>query len=252
MLSRSLLRGLPLAVKELKLSVPTPFGRRGLQDPHPATGWCDGRRYSPEGGRVPVVLVHGYGATVSVWSPLQRRLQAAGYGRVVTAGYNATTTDFATVCAGVAELCRAVTMWTGNARVHLVGHSLGGLVARRVAQCVGPAVEVETLVTVATPHRGSHAARLTVGKCARVMRPGCTWLADLQGQPLQQHTSWLNYYSELDLVVPRSSARIHDDRALNVVVQGRGHQGIASSPFFVDHLTAHLVAADARVRQECA
>jgi pimeloyl-ACP methyl ester carboxylesterase len=132
--------------------------------------------------------------------------------------------------------------------IHLVGHSLGGLVARRVAQSGHPAVRVETLVTIATPHRGAHAARLTSGGCARAMRPGSPWLAELEHQRLQEQTLWVNHYSKLDVFVTSPSARIASDRALNVVVPRRGHQGIASSPFLVDHLVGQVVAAERRAR----
>ena len=248
MRARSLLHAVPLAVKELRLPAPTTSawrGRSGEQDVAsaagpPATG-VDARG-------APVVLVHGFGATVGVWSRLRQQLYAEGFSHVVMAGYSATRTDPAAVCAGVAALCQAVGGTTTSSSIHLVGHSLGGLVARRVAQSGLPAVRVETLVTIATPHRGAHAARLTGGGCARAMRPGSPWLAELESLQLQEQTLWLIYYSELDVFVPSSSARIASERAVNVVVPRHGHQGIASSPFVVDHLVAQLTASEARDR----
>ena len=245
---RSLLQAVPLAAKELRLPTPATSrwpGRAGVPDVatvggHPSQGGVD--------GRAPVVLVHGFGATVAVWTRLRQQLYAEGFSHVVMAGYDAARTDPATVCAGVAALCEAVASTAASSGIHVVGHSLGGLVARRVAQSEGTAVRVDTLVTIATPHRGSHVARLTGGGCARAMRPGSSWLAALEEQSLQEQTCWVNYYSELDLVVPRSSARIAAGGALNVVVGGRGHQGIASSPFLVDHLVGQLTASEARGR----
>jgi hypothetical protein len=63
---------------------------------------------------------------------------------------------------------------------------------------------------------------------------------------------WVNYYSELDVFVPSSSARIASDRAATVVVPRHGHQGIAASPFLVEHLVAHLVASDWSARPQAA
>ena len=245
---RSLLHAVPLAVKELRLPAPTTSAwraREGVQDVATAGGPPSPQR---DAQRAPVVLVHGYGATVAVWTRLRQQLYAEGFSHVVMAGYNAARTDPASVCAGVAALCEAVSSAAASSSIHLVGHSLGGLVARRVAQSEDPAVRVDTLVTIATPHRGSHAARLTGGRCARAMRPGSPWLAALDEQCLQDQAWWVNYYSELDVFVPCSSARIAADRALNVVVPRRGHQGIASSPFLVDHLVGQLTASEARDR----
>ncbi len=245
---RSLLHAVPLAVKELRLPVPTSSawrGRAGVQGVATAVG-------APSPGkdarRAPVVLVHGFGATVAVWTRLRQLLYAEGFSHVVMAGYNAAMTDPATVCAGVAALCEAVGGTAASSSIHLIGHSLGGLVARRVAQSEQPAVRVDTLVTIATPHRGSHAARLTGGGCARAMRPGSAWLTALDEQCLPDHTWWVNYYSELDVFVPSSSARIAAGGALNVVVGRRGHQGIASSPFLVEHLVGQLMASETRDR----
>jgi hypothetical protein len=80
------------------------------------------------------------------------------------------------------------------------------------------------------------------------MRPGSPWLAELEHQRLQEQTLWVNCYSELNVFVTSPSARIASDRALNVVVPRRGHQGIASSPFLVDHLVGQVVAAERRAR----
>lgn len=252
MLPRSLLHAVPLAVKELRLPAPTTWGRRGSGDVRDLATPGGAAHPGGDARRAPVVLVHGFGATVAVWTRLQQQLSTEGFTHIVTAGYSATRTDPATVCAGVAALCQAVAGSAGSSGVHLVGHSLGGLVARHVAQSPRPAVAVDTLVTVATPHRGSHVARLTGGDCARAMRPGSRWLAALEHQRLQEQTLWVNYYSELDVFVPCSSARIPSDRALNVVVPRRGHQGIASSPFLVDHLVGQLVASERRARPRAA
>jgi triacylglycerol lipase len=248
----SLLQAVPLAAKELRLAAPTTSawrGRTGLPDVATA-----GVAPSPgrDAGRAPVVLVHGFGATVAVWTRLRQRLYAEGFSVVVMAEYNAARTDPATVCAEVAALCEAVGSTAASSGIHLVGHSLGGLVARWVAQCGHPAVRVDTLATIATPHRGSHAARLTRGGCARAMRPGSAWLGELDSRRLPEETLWVNYYSELDVFVPCSSARIASDRAANVVVPRHGHQGIAASPFLVEHLVAHLVASDWSARPQAA
>jgi len=242
---RSLLHAVPLAVKELSLPAPATSTWRGCAGVRNVVMADGGPSPCGDSRRAPVVLVHGFGATVAVWERLRQRLYAEGFSHVVMAGYSAARTDPATVCAGVAALCQAVGSAFASSGIHLVGHSLGGLVARSVAQSVGESVRVDTLVTIATPHRGSHAARLMGGGCARAMRPGSPWLTALEEQRLQDQTWWVNYYSELDLVVRRSSGRAAGC-GLNVVVGGRGHQGIASSPFLVDHLVGQLTSSEAR------
>ena len=52
-------------------------------------------------------------------------------------------------------LLRTRTLGQRNARVTIIGHSMGGLDARHMIAHLGMADRVEALVTISTPHRGS-------------------------------------------------------------------------------------------------
>lgn len=60
----------------------------------------------------------------------------------------------------------------------LVGHSMGGLVARAYLRRYGE-LRVARLITLGTPHRGSLLAHLGIGRNARQMEPGSVWLREL-------------------------------------------------------------------------
>jgi triacylglycerol lipase len=66
-------------------------------------------------------------------------------------------------------------------RVHLIGHSLGGLDSRYLISRLGVAERVLSLTTVGTPHRGTPFADWGVGRLARCLRP----LFDFAGLPYQ-------------------------------------------------------------------
>src|SRR3989442_7032 len=68
---------------------------------------------------------------------------------------------------------------SGAPRVHLVGHSLGGLVARWYVQESGGAKSVDHCITLGTPHRGTLAAYAGIGEAAVQMRPGSAVLKQL-------------------------------------------------------------------------
>src|SRR3954471_23902451 len=102
----------------------------------------------------PVVLVHGYRSSGAGWCPLARRLHSAGFANVMALHYDA-------LCGGVPELAAALTQVVstslaraGHGQVHLVGHSLGGLLVRYAVQLLGLERLASTAVTVAAPHRG--------------------------------------------------------------------------------------------------
>jgi pimeloyl-ACP methyl ester carboxylesterase len=122
-----------------------------------------------------VLLVHGYGATESVWTPLRHALAGAGFGHIVSVSYNSVLADPAAVTAELTEQGLRAAAAVGAERVHLVGHSLGGLIVR-CALAAGASLSSRTAsaVTIASPYRGAWLARLAPGRFAPLMhRGGC-------------------------------------------------------------------------------
>ena len=76
---------------------------------------------------------------------------------------------------------------SGATQLILVGHSMGGLVARAYLRRHG-AARVKLLVTLGAPHGGSELARFGIGESARQMRPGSAWLAALGAPPVDTLT----------------------------------------------------------------
>ena len=70
---------------------------------------------------------------------------------------------------------------TGQAKVVLVGHSMGGLAARAYLARRG-AARVARLITIASPHHGTALAVMGLGANARQMRRGSEFLATLERQ----------------------------------------------------------------------
>ena len=60
-------------------------GMAALQLPHALRRGCGSTQYVAElNSRCPVLLVHGYAATESVWAPLRGALVEAGFGHVIS------------------------------------------------------------------------------------------------------------------------------------------------------------------------
>ena len=103
-----------------------------------------------------VVLLHGLGRTRRSMTRLAARLAAAGY-PVETLDYPSRHLDLAACAAHLRPAVSAIRRRAG-APVALVGHSLGGLVARHLA-AADPELAAG-LVMLGTPNRGSEAAEL--------------------------------------------------------------------------------------------
>jgi triacylglycerol esterase/lipase EstA (alpha/beta hydrolase family) len=129
----------------------------------------------------------------------------------------------------VAEKILDIAAATGAAQVVLVGHSMGGLVARAYLRKYGGA-KVRRLITIGTPHHGSMHAWLMAGASLAQMRPNNAWLADLNGNvdsadgvPVASIWSWHD-----SMVTPQTSSRI--DWGDNIVLTGIAHNALLDDP----------------------
>ncbi|HVE62568.1 MAG TPA: alpha/beta fold hydrolase [Mycobacteriales bacterium] len=179
-----------------------------------------------EAAGTPIVLVHGWVDNRSIFTVLRRALHRRGFGQVVTMNYNVLTHDVPRAAHRLGALVEQVCDQTGYERVHVVGHSMGGLVARYYVQRLGGDERIHTLATLGTPHRGTRAAHLFVGRALKSLRVGSSVVRELEEPAPHCRTRFLAFWSDLDeLVVPKSSGRIdHPDlNARNVFIRGAGH-----------------------------
>ena len=187
-----------------------------------------------EAAGTPILLVHGMVDNRAIFAVLSRRLRRRGFQRVLTLNYSPTTNDIPAAARRLSAEIEGLVARTGYDRIHLVGHSLGGLIARYYAQRLGGDSRVHTLVTLGAPHAGTLTARLLPAmRLCRQLSPGSELYAELADPATTCRTRFVAYYSDVDqLIVPRSSGRIeHPDLdARNVLVRGAGHMSLPIDP----------------------
>jgi triacylglycerol lipase len=201
-----------------------------------------------EAAGTPILLVHGMVDNRSIFAVLRRGLRRRGFGRVSTMNYSVLTGDVRAAARRLGERVDLLCAETGYERIHVVGHSLGGLVARYYVQRLGGDQRVHTLVTLGTPHAGTHAARLLPQRIGRQLRPGSDVLAELAEPAAGCRTRFLSFWTDLDqLIVPKRSAMLeHPDlRARNVFVGGVGHMSLPINGQVVHEICATLAYLDA-------
>lgn len=149
----------------------------------------------------PVVLVHGIFRTRRDMRRLRAAFEAAG--RRTFAPDLRPCHGSASINELAAKLGAYIEENLGpGGSCDIVGHSMGGLVARTYVQRHGGLARVRRLVTLAAPHHGSLLAWLVPGRGPRDMRPGSEFLRDLA---LDVHTldavRVTSYWTPFDLVV---------------------------------------------------
>jgi pimeloyl-ACP methyl ester carboxylesterase len=196
----------------------------------------------PLAARIPVLLVHGLVDNRSVFSVMNRSLRRRGFTHVCSWNYSPLLTDIARGAADLGAHIERICEQTGHDRVHVVGHSLGGLISRYYVQRQGGDRRVESLVTLGTPHHGSVWAHLAPTPLIRQLRPGSPVIRELD-EPADCSTPVTAIYSDLDqMVVPTSSGRCdHPDlQARNVLFRGIGHLSLPRHRGVVDEVAATL------------
>ena len=175
----------------------------------------------------PILLVHGIVDNHSVFALLRRALRRRGFTTVSCYDYGLLTRDVVPAARLLGETVEKLAADTGYERVHVIGHSLGGLIARYYVQRLAGDFRVHTLVTLATPHSGTVLARpLRMLPLLDQLTPQSPIIYELAGPASGCRTRFLVFYSDIDHVVwPSRNARLeHPDlQVRNIPVRGVGH-----------------------------
>ncbi|MEO5702139.1 MAG: alpha/beta fold hydrolase [Casimicrobiaceae bacterium] len=202
-------------------------------------GWWFMREPPPGPADLPVLLIHGVLCNSGVWLGMRGALRPLGL-PIYTISYGPPLASIETFADALAQKIDAILRDTGAARVALVGHSMGGIVARAYMRRHGSG-KVAILVTVGTPHAGSVLARIFPGTSLEQLRAGNAWLAGLNATPLPA-VPIVSIWSWHDsMVAPQLSARLPG--AENIAVVGVGHNALLRDPQVIAHVTTALRSA---------
>ncbi len=132
-----------------------------------------------------VVLVHGLGGSrLDMW-PISRRLKRAGF-HVNNWGYWSVGNRIETHADRLAQQLLSIDRQLNEAKLHLVTHSMGGIIARTVFENFR-FKHLGRVVMLAPPNQGSHAARK--------LNPWIGWLTPSLNQLSDDPKSYVNSLS---------------------------------------------------------
>ena len=189
----------------------------------------------PDDSHRTVVFVHGLGGrrgnflAMATWFHLQgrKRRYAVGMGDLGSIPEKAQRLGaFLQEVARVNEL--------GEASIDIVAHSLGGVVTRVALEDPKVRELIARLVTLGSPHGGTHTARYLATDVVRALRPDSETIAEtLRGQtPWPKGPGWPELtclWSDADmLIVPARSATV--EGANNILLEGVTHLGFLLEP----------------------
>ena len=203
--------------------------------------------HNVEAAETPILLVHGMVDNRSIFTVLRRGLVRRGFGQIETINYSILTDDIRSAAARLRAEVERIVEETGYDRIHVIGHSMGGLIARYYVTRLGGDAHVHTLVTLGTPHRGSYLAYSWNNGLTRQLRPGSALMEELAGPVTDCQTRFIAYWSDLDqVVVPQRNAALHheDLNVHNIALHGVGHMSLPITGSVVHGISAALAHLD--------
>ena len=199
---------------------------------------------APAPATAPVLLLHGVLCNAGVWLPIVRYLAARGIGPLYTLSYGPPLASIDRFADQASAKLDAILAATGATQVIIVGHSMGGLVARACARRHG-SERVRRIITLGTPHHGSILAYLFFGVSLSQLRPRSRWLLALNDRhgfaepPITSIWSWHD-----SMVAPQTSSVLEGAR--NEAVVGIGHNALLADPEVLRRLATEIVDASPR------
>jgi len=200
-------------------------------------------RPTRDAAEVPILLVHGYFHNRSGLVIMERALRKHGFKNVQCFTYNPVRKDVGQLAAILKARVDDLVSKTGSQKIHLIGHSLGGLICRYYVEQLGGGCNVHTLVAIGTPHEGTVLAYGGRSAASRQMRPSSELVAQMKACRKPKSVRYLSYYSDLDAIVPAGSGVLsngHGSRVKNILVHDLGHMSLMTSPRLLASIATHL------------
>ena len=175
----------------------------------------------------PVVFVHGWNSSRTVWNTMISRFKADGWtdAELVAWQYN-TNLSNATIAGQLSAKVDSVLAATGAARVDVVTHSMGGLSSRYYAKNLGGGGKIDAWVSLGGPNHGTQWAYGCFSTSCLEMRPNSTFLNALNATDETPGTPrYATWWSPCDEVInPDSSVPLSG--ATNTQTACLSHSGL--------------------------
>lgn len=189
--------------------------------------------------RRPILFVHGIFHNKSAFFFLKQKLASRGW-------HHFREVNLLTSVHGIARLAERIKVEVERLReeyesdqIDVVAHSMGGIVTRYYLQKLGGDGSVKNLITLGTPHLGTHWSKYSLISHIRDLRPDSPLLQDLNSLPPPAKTRVVSVAGSFDvMMVPKSTACWPGVRYIEL--KQMGHAGLLFSNRVAQIITSHF------------
>ena len=189
-------------------------------------------------GVPPTLLLHGLFDNQASWFWFKWQLKRRGIKNLVTINLSSWHKE-EVLTELLAKRIDEIRIQVGVNKVHLVGHSMGGMIARNYIQLRGGADKVDQLVCLGTPHHGSKLASFSIAPLGKILLPSSDFLKRLNNAAVPQGVTLTNIYSRKDnMVLPNEFNHLIWGNA--VELDNMGHTALIYRSAAIDAVAAAL------------
>lgn len=161
--------------------------------------------------RDPILFVHGWNSSGSVWTTMINRFTADGWTAAQLNNWSYTTSQSnVTTASQIATKVDQILAATGATKVDIITHSMGGLSSRYYAKSLGGSAKIDEWVSLGGPNHGTDTAWFCTQTSCKEMRPGSSFLTSLNsGDETPGTPRYGTWWSPCDSVInPDSSVAV--------------------------------------------
>ena len=181
----------------------------------------------------PIILVPGFLCNRGYWGSFRRFLTKQGYGKVYSVTLGPVFGSITENARQLGEFIEAVCAETGEDKVILVAHSMGGVTIRAYLHKLDGAHRVAKVIAIGAPFKGTVLAGGPSGLGANLkqMVVGNPWSEGLnaceaEAAPVPFVAIWSPHDS---IVAPQEGSRISDIYGKSIAVPGVGHMEMVTN-----------------------
>jgi triacylglycerol lipase len=159
----------------------------------------------------PILFVHGYVESASVWNTMIGRFEKDGYPKSSLSAYSYNTSQSNKVDAEeVKSRVESLLKSTGATKVDIIAHSMGSLNSRWYVKFLGGESKVDDWVSLGGPNHGTEFANFCGSTSCVEMRIGSKFLGELNaGDETPGTVSYGTWWSPCDEIInPDSSVAL--------------------------------------------
>ncbi len=205
-------------------------------------GLIGNKKFDGIRGETPVLLLNGLFVNRSCWFWFKWQLRRQGFKNIATINLSSWHSEEALtelLATKVDELRHQL----GVNKVNLVGHSMGGMIARNYVQLRGGQDKIDKLICLGSPHKGSKLATFSVDPLGKQLIPNSSFLNKLNSAPIPDKVKLTNIYTNKDnMVLPNSNNHLPWGYAIEF--DGMGHTSLIFRKPIIDATVTALNKTD--------